>query len=222
MIVNPAGNAFRNLDLRYMQVEITIEVGKDLPGAALQSYFQSCEFVSFIKWENSILHCYVKLEYEDEKSLQVDHQSLSIVEVITKSEKSALVKAKMSGPIPKMFSKVENVWWVFPTKLSVDKFTITVRGTTAALREIRNGFKELVGNGFSVKLGAESLQGPEFKDILPERQRLVLDTAIQMGYYNRPRKCTQRDIASALDVKQATISEHLQSAEAKIINSFHS
>ena len=65
-----------------MQVEITIEVVKDLPGAALQSYFQSCEFVSFIKWENSILHCYVKLEYEDEKSLQVDHQSLSIVEII--------------------------------------------------------------------------------------------------------------------------------------------
>jgi len=121
-----------------------------------------------------------------------------------------------------MFAKIENVWWVFPTKLDMNKFTITMRGTTAALRDVRNGFKELVGNGFTVKLGSESLQGPEFRDILPEKQRLVLDTAIEMGYYSRPRKCTQRDIARVLDVKQATVSEHLQSAEAKIINSFHS
>lgn len=222
MIVNPAGNAFRNLDLRYMQVEITIEVGRELPGAELQQFFNSCEFVSMIRFEEGVLHCYLKLDYDDDSSLDVDHRSLSVTEIISKSENTALVKATMSGPVPNMFSKVENVWWVYPTKLDMNKFTITMRGTTAALREIRNGFKELVGNGFSVKLGAESLQGPEFKDILPEKQRLVLDTAIEMGYYNRPRKCTQRDIARVLDVKQATISEHLQSAESKIINSFHS
>ena len=101
------------------------------------------------------------------------------------------------------------------------KFTLSIRGTTAALRKVRNSFRDLVGNGFSVKLGAESLQGPEFKSVLPQKQRLVLETAIEMGYYSRPRRCTQRDIAKVLDIKQATVSEHLQSAESKIINSFH-
>ena len=43
--------------------------------------------------------------------------------------------------------------------------------------------------------------------------------AIEMGYYSRPRGCTQRDIATAMNIKQATVSEHLQSAESKIINS---
>ncbi|MEK9694573.1 MAG: helix-turn-helix domain-containing protein, partial [Candidatus Poseidoniales archaeon] len=154
--------------------------------------------------------------------LEIDLPSLSVREVISRTDSTALVKAKMSGPVPLMFAKIENVWWVYPTKLDMNKFTITMRGTTAALRDVRNGFKDLVGNGFTVKLGSESLQGPEFRDILPEKQRLVLDTAIEMGYYSRPRKCTQRDIARVLDVKQATVSEHLQSAEAKIINSFHS
>ena len=48
---------------------------------------------------------------------------------------------------------------------------------------------------------------------------IVGNKAVEMGYYNRPRGCTQRDIAREMNVKQATISEHLQSAESKIINS---
>ena len=218
----PASNdGFRDLDLRYMQIEISMDAAKNLPGHGLQDFFSLCEFVSHIRWDERSIECYLKVVYDDEKSLEIKHPSVTVIEVITKGENSALVKAKMDGPIPHLFSKIENVWWVHPTKLDMRKFTLSIRGTTAALRNVRNEFKKLVGNGFTVKLGAESLQGPEFKNILPQKQKLVLETAIQMGYYSRPRQCTQRDIAKALDIKQATVSEHLQSAEAKIINSFH-
>lgn len=218
----PASNdGFRHLDLRYMQIEISMDAAKNLPGHGLQDFFSLCEFVSHIRWDERSIECYLKVVYDDEKSLEITHPSVTVIEVITKGENSALVKAKMDGPIPHLFSKIENVWWVHPTKLDMRKFTLSIRGTTAALRNVRNEFKKLVGNGFTVKLGAESLQGPEFKNILPQKQKLVLETAIQMGYYSRPRQCTQRDIAKALDIKQATVSEHLQSAEAKIINSFH-
>ena len=218
----PASNdGFRHLDLRYMQIEISMEAAKNLPGQGLQDFFSLCEFISHIGWDERSIECYLKVVYDDEKSLEIKHPSVTVIEVITKGENSALVRAKMDGPIPHLFSKIENVWWVHPTKLDMKKFTLSIRGTTAALRDVRNEFKKLVGNGFTVKLGAESLQGPEFKNILPQKQKLVLETAIQMGYYSRPRQCTQRDIARALDIKQATVSEHLQSAEAKIINSFH-
>ncbi len=218
----PASNdGFRHLDLRYMQIEISMDAAKNLPGHGLQDFFSLCEFVSHIRWDERSIECYLKVVYDDEKSLEIKHPSVTVIEVITKGENSALVKAKMDGPIPHLFSKIENVWWVHPTKLDMRKFTLSIRGTTSALRNVRNEFKKLVGNGFTVKLGAESLQGPEFKNILPQKQKLVLETAIQMGYYSRPRQCTQRDIAKVLDIKQATVSEHLQSAEAKIINSFH-
>ena len=163
----------------------------------------------------------MKVDFEDEKALEIKHPSVTIIEIISKTNNSALVRAVMDGPIPHIFSSIEDIWWVYPTHLDMRKFTLTIRGTTAALRDVRNSFKQLVGNGFSVKLGAESLQGPEFKSILPQKQRLVLETAVEMGYYSRPRRCTQRDIAKVLDIKQATVSEHLQSAESKIINSFH-
>jgi|TARA_B100000003_G_scaffold185894_1_gene180468 hypothetical protein len=222
MIVNPSAAGFKYLDLRYMQLEISVDSAKDLPGSILPKYFLNCEFVSKIRITDEGLECYLKIDFVDEASLDVDHPTLKIQEIISKSGNSALVKACLSGPIPIMFFEIPDVWWVYPTKLDEHKFTITVRGTTAALRQVRNGFKDLVGNGFTVKLGSESLQGPEFEDILPEKQRLVLDTAIEMGYYSRPRRCTQREIASVLNIKQATVSEHLQSAESKIINTFHS
>ena len=222
MIVNPSAAGFKYLDLRYMQLEISVDSAKDLPGSILPKYFLNCEFVSKIRITQEGLECYLKIDFVDEASLDVDHPTLKIQEIISKSGNSALVKACLSGPIPIMFFEIPDVWWVYPTKLDEHKFTITVRGTTAALRQVRNGFKDLVGNGFTVKLGSESLQGPEFEDILPEKQRLVLDTAIEMGYYSRPRRCTQREIASVLNIKQATVSEHLQSAESKIINTFHS
>lgn len=217
-----SSDGFHNLDLRYMQIEITMEAGRDLPGYILQNFFSNCEFVSKIGWNDKALECYLKVDFDDEGALEIKHPSFTILEVITKSEHSALVRVMMDGPVPHIFSEVQNVWWVHPTKLDMNKFTISIRGTTESLRLIRNAFKELVGNGFTVKLGAESLQGPEFKSILPQKQRLVLETAIEMGYYSRPRKCTQRDIAKVLDIKQATVSEHLQSAESKIINSFQS
>ena len=217
-----SSDGFRNLDLRYMQIEITMEAGRELPGYILQNFFTNCEFVSKIGWIDDALECYLKVDFDDEAALEIEHLSFTVLEVISKSENSAIVRATMDGPVPHIFSKIENVWWVHPTRLDMNKFTVSIRGTTAALRQVRNAFKELVGNGFTVKLGAESLQGPEFKSILPQKQRLVLETAIEMGYYSRPRKCTQRDIAKVLDIKQATVSEHLQSAESKIINSFQS
>lgn len=216
-----SSDGFHNLDLRYMQIEITMEAGRDLPGYILQNFFTNCEFVSKIGWIDDKLECYLKVDFDDEGALEIEHPSFTVLEVISKSENSAIVRAKMDGPVPHIFSQIENVWWVHPTRLDMNKFTISIRGTTEALRQVRNAFKDLVGN-VTIKLGAESLQGPEFKSILPQKQRLVLETAIEMGYYSRPRKCTQRDIAKVLDIKQATVSEHLQSAESKIINSFQS
>lgn len=215
-------DGFRNLDLRYMQIEITMEAGRNLPGYILQNFFTNCEFVSKIGWNDRALECYLKVDFDNEEALEIEHPSFTVLEVISKSENSAIVRVTMDGPVPRLFSEIKNVWWVHPTRLDMNKFTVSIRGTTEALRQVRNAFKELIGNGFTVKLGAESLQGPEFKSILPQKQRLVLETAIEMGYYSRPRRCTQRDIAKVLDIKQATVSEHLQSAESKIINSFQS
>ena len=54
-------------------------------------------------------------------------------------------------------------------------------------------------------------------DDLTERQREVLQTAFEMGYYEWPRDCTGRDVADELDITSATFSEHVFTAERKIL-----
>ena len=81
----PASNdGFRHLDLRYMQIEISMEAAKNLPGHGLQDFFSLCEFVSHIGWDERSIECYLKVVYDDEKSLEIKHPSVTVIEVITK------------------------------------------------------------------------------------------------------------------------------------------
>ena len=208
-----------DLNLRYMQVEISMEVGSALPGSTLPESFPMCEYITLLERTEKGLLCYLRLEFEHPESLKGKYGGIQILEVLSQTPHSALVKALAGGPISMIFSRCEDAWWISPTQMSVNGFLMTIRGTMKGMRRVRTELEELVGNGFTVKLGSETLHEPEFMDILPAKQRLVLDKAIEMGYYSRPRGCTQRDIAQVLGIKQATVSEHLQSAEAKIIHS---
>jgi hypothetical protein len=207
-----------DLYLRYMQVALSIQAATNLPGSRWPKSFMKIEFISMIERTNEGLICYVKFEFEDSKVLYHNHEEMEILEIKSKAKNSALVKILLTGPIPSLFIKDSDPWWVNPTYLTSSGMTMTLRGTKAALQRIRNDISKIVGTDFSIKLGSETLQSPEFIDMLNEKQRLVLDMAVLMGYYSRPRRCTQRGIAEVLNIKQATVSEHLQLAESKIIH----
>ena len=207
-------------ELRYMQIIITSEAGGHLPGYALMESFSNAEFLSHINTENGNMRCLVRLEYSDESALEENYDSLEVLHIIEKSPTAALVEAMATGPLPRVFGALEHVWWVSPTYLSKDGFVVTIRGTAQALRSARKALSNLLEGRYRMKLGAQTAHNPSFIDLLPEKQRTVLDVAIKMGYYDRPRRCTQRAIAEALDIKQATVSEHLQSAESAIIHAF--
>lgn len=52
-----------------------------------------------------------------------------------------------------------------------------------------------------------------------DRQREVVETAVELGYYDIPRSTSQEDIAAELDCAPSTIAEHLRKAEARLIRS---
>lgn len=205
--------------LRYMQLDISRETAHDLPGVSFTNSFKVCEFVSRVSSNETGMVCFLKVSFDDPKALEESNPAFELLQVISQTNNAALIKAQTLGPLPKIFSSNEEVWWISPTYVSRNGMKITLKGTSKGMRSVREELNKLVGDGYKVKLGSESIQNPEFIDLLPEKQRAVLNKAVEMGYYSRPRKCTQRDIAREMNVKQATISEHLQSAESKIINS---
>ena len=206
-------------DLRYMQLDIGRESALDLPGVNFTNSIKHCEFVNRISNNETGMICFLKVNFDSPKALETSNPAFQILDIISQESNSALVKAQTLGPLPKIFSNNEEVWWISPTYGNRNGMKITLRVTRKGMRLVRKELFKLVGNGYKIKLGSESIHNPEFIDMLPDKQRAVLNKSVEMGYYNRPRGCTQRDIAREMNVKQATISEHLQSAESKIINS---
>ena len=52
---------------------------------------------------------------------------------------------------------------------------------------------------------------------LTARQREVVRTALDCGYYETPRQCTYDDIAEELGISPETVGEHLRKAEATFV-----
>lgn len=52
---------------------------------------------------------------------------------------------------------------------------------------------------------------------LTDRQREVLRTAFEMGYYDRPRETTGDEIADDLGISSSTFSQHIRAAERNVL-----
>jgi len=55
-------------------------------------------------------------------------------------------------------------------------------------------------------------------DELTDRQREIIQTAYDMGYYEVPREATTEAIANEIDVDASTVAEHLQRAERNLLS----
>ncbi|QPV63587.1 helix-turn-helix domain-containing protein [Halosimplex litoreum] len=54
---------------------------------------------------------------------------------------------------------------------------------------------------------------------LTDRQQEVLETAMEMGYFERPRSANATQVAERLDISPSTFAEHLASAQSKVLDS---
>jgi len=53
---------------------------------------------------------------------------------------------------------------------------------------------------------------------LTDRQREVLETAHDMGYFEYPRESNATEVAAALDISPSTLAEHLAAAQGKLLD----
>ncbi|GAA0254355.1 helix-turn-helix domain-containing protein [Haladaptatus pallidirubidus] len=53
--------------------------------------------------------------------------------------------------------------------------------------------------------------------VLTDRQQEILTAAVERGYYEVPRQATIGDIADAMELSQATVGEHLQKIESRVL-----
>lgn len=58
----------------------------------------------------------------------------------------------------------------------------------------------------------------DLRGVLTDRQREVIETAIEEGYYELPREVTQNELADVFGCTPSTIGNHLRKAESRLIS----
>ena len=53
---------------------------------------------------------------------------------------------------------------------------------------------------------------------LTDKQRQVLELALEYGYYKYPRKISVQDLAAKVKMPRTTFQEHLRKAEERVMN----
>jgi len=72
---------------------------------------------------------------------------------------------------------------------------------------------------FDVEVAETGQHHPDLDDLflsLTDRQREVLEAAVDRGYYDDPRQATHADVADAVDVAPSTVGEHLRKIERRV------
>lgn len=106
----------------------------------------------------------------------------------------------------------------WPVVETAEGLRLTLFGEDAALQRTIAGFPDEM----DVSLERTGDYQPTMGDPaaqLTDRQKEIAREAITAGYYDIPRRTTQRDLAAELGLSRGTIGDHLRRIEAKIIRS---
>ncbi|MFW5957141.1 MAG: helix-turn-helix domain-containing protein [Natronomonas sp.] len=95
-------------------------------------------------------------------------------------------------------------------------YQIALIGEERNIREVIQNIPE----GIRVELERLSEYDPEASELtslLTDRQQEILERAVELGYYEVPRRATHEDIADSVGVSTTTIGEHLRKIEARML-----
>lgn len=100
--------------------------------------------------------------------------------------------------------------------------TLHVRDVTK-LRRLMSDLVDQYGN-VRIEYLVEGRSGDDESELVPvdlrqltDRQREVLSTAHEMGYFDYPRRSNAGEVAAALDIEPSTFTEHLNAAQSKLL-----
>lgn len=93
----------------------------------------------------------------------------------------------------------------------------SIPDAVSLLREFGTAQVERITQDFQSHVVPSMTEWQNLLQAFPDRQREVLNTAIEMGYYEMPRATTLEELAERVGVAKTTVSQHLRKAERKVI-----
>lgn len=138
------------------------------------------------------------------------------VEVFQRENRRALVQIEAEEPILLKLLDRTGVPIEMPFEIQAGEVQWTLTTTRTRLSSLAEVLEES-----DLRYIVEQVrEDVTFDQVLTERQREVLKTALECGYYDSPRRCTQGELAAELDLAKSTCCETLHRAEERIIKEY--
>ena len=211
-------------ELRRMVVSATIEQSSMMKGAILFNYIDSLHFMLQEKTLDGEqgLRALVRVECEDTGIInQIPQDSGFIMKrKISSTKNEALLIADFAGPLMRMIAQTKNCWLQANSWIDKEKgLHLTIVGTNEALRKYRRKISEVLPPDFGINISKSIKLRHILAPKLSARQSEIITLAVDLGYYEKPRRTTQEEIASIVQLSQGTVAEHLQLAENSVMQS---
>ncbi|PSP50556.1 DNA-binding protein [Halobacteriales archaeon QH_7_69_31] len=97
-----------------------------------------------------------------------------------------------------------------------------VRMTVIGDHDMLRAAIEEMPDSLSITIDQVGTYSPDRRDTLSsltDRQLEVFRTAVELGYYEIPRRATHEEIADSLECAPSTVDEHLRKAESRVLQS---
>jgi len=145
-----------------------------------------------------------------------DHETLEDVSVMATGERVATVRVETNAPLLLLAAKRSGLPIEMPLDIEDGVAEVDVVGEHGRFSELGRQLDEL-GLSFDVERIRQRVDPIQ---LLTDRQRELLLTAVELGYYDVPRTSTLTAVADHVGIAKSTCSELLQRVEQAVIHEF--
>jgi predicted DNA binding protein len=145
-----------------------------------------------------------------------DHPAIARFELLESDERRVLGKYETTDTSLYEFVETSGLPIEYPVTARNGWFEFDLTGTREELDRLRAAVE-----ASDVSDELQSLVSTAETDaLLTDRQRELIEAAMQEGYYEVPRECTLADLAEMVDVDKSTASTVLRRGEARLVTWF--
>ena len=145
-----------------------------------------------------------------------EHRQITELTPIQWSEGEATVHFETTAPLLLLSSRRSGVSIELPIEIQDGSGSVDITGPRERLSEFCEQL-DLMGLAYQIEYVGEHRHDVP---LLSDRQQEFLTTAIELGYYDTPRRCTLTELAEELGVAKSTCSEIVHRAEETVIKEF--
>lgn len=140
-------------------------------------------------------------------------EGIDSLDIMQAGDGEALVRFETSQPLLLLAARESGVPLDLPIDIRDGEVVLEMVTPHERLSELGEQFDAL-GLRYTVE---HVRQLSESADLLSERQRDLLETAVELGYYDTPRECTLTELADELGIAKSTASERLHRVEGAVV-----